>query len=656
MAVYEQTLFGTEKYGPNPYVPAWPKFVDYEVDPVVAEPLGYTVMSLRWKSPVGAWTGLRVLKNYSGYAIHETDGEILLDTGGPSQSLLDGAVRPGAWHYYTIFVQSQGMWQRSGGAAALMIKDHGYGQRLFDHLPLHHQSVGLDGNDNPVENETLKKFLAVLGWGMDGIKTNFDSLQSLNDPSANHLSDLARLSNELGITYEASAPAHLFRKRVRNAAILGREKGTLEQLQSLIALTTSYTVDLSFSPNVMVNDDAAEFAHPIYKLYDVAANYLVTERVRFNNYVYQCNIGGAYGLAQAPTGAATSNTWWTVLTNTTDATLVDVDGAISGWEPTYFTGATKPTLALALGVQSFQSATDFTSNALKMTNTTGVTADLGARSVAKRLGEATMDQGQILRFGAPIPVPYTYSATSTYPRGTLVYASGRTYRSLVNVTGVAPSGGLVDDAFWEIIGLDDRVNLTFSMHAKAGTGFEIAGYPVIDFWNERGALVTTLDTEKESATGSLFDSFGNRYGALSARTFDVGTATWTVQSGTWTVSDRNSGVAWPTALGLITFPGTADGSISATFDTAASGANRQFVSFRGATATSFLKATRTALYSSAAGVDTLIGTYSTPFLDQDRVTVTFVGTAITVSRNGVSVLATTSTVNQTATLHGLGVA
>jgi hypothetical protein len=666
VAIYKYTRYGTERYGPvvidwslygatGTNLPLTSKFVDFEVDPIVAEPMGYDLISLTWQSPSGIWTGLRVLKNFTGYSVNETDGEILLDVTAPDHSLIDSGVRAGAWHYYTLFVQSEGVWQRAGGTSTLMVVNHGYGQRLFDHLPAHHQTSGTDANDSPIENETLKKFLNVLGWGLDYVKTNLDSLQFLNDPKKSHINDLARLADQLGITYEASAPSALFRQRVGSAAVLGREKGTLEQLQSLISMTTSLDVELSLSPNRMVNDDAATFVHPVYPLYTTFLNYASGERIRFNGYVYQCNTGGAYGQAQAPPGTQASNTWWTNLANTTDVTLVDADGAIAGWEPTHYSGALNPTLVLALGVQSVQSATDLTSNALKVSNATGSTADLGARSIAKRLGETTTDRGQVFKFGAPIPLPLPYLDTDNYQRDTLVNFDGKVYRATHEVMGIAPSGGLIDDGYWESIGLDDRVNLAVSLYAKAGAGFIIPAYPVIEFFDQLGALVATVDTEKESTSGSTFDSFGNRFGTLVGRTLDTGGMTWTVPSGTWTVSDLAGGVLWPLTTGLITVPGSADGNVSATFDAAAVGTNKQFVTFRGDT-TTFLKATRTALYSSMPGTDTLLGSYSTPFSDNDRITVNFIGTEITVMRNGVSVLGVTSTFNQTATLHGLGVA
>jgi len=666
MAIYEYTRYGTEKYGPvvidwslygatGANLPLTAQFVDFKVDPIVAEPMGYDLISLTWQSPSGIWTGLRVLKNFTGYSVNETDGEILLDVTAPDHSLIDSGVRPGAWHYYTLFIQSAGVWQRAGGTSALMVVNHGYGQRLFDNLPTHHQSSGTDANDSPIENETLKKFLNVLGWGLDSVKTNLDSLRFLNDPQRNHVSDLARLADQLGITYEASAPSALFRQRVRNAAILGREKGTLEQLQSLISMTTSLDVELSLSPNQMVNDDAASFAHPTYPLYTTFLNYASGERVRFNGYTYQCNPGGAYGQEQAPTGTQASNTRWTNLVNTTDVTLVDADGAIAGWEPTHYSGALNPNLVLALGVQSVLDAADLTSNALKVSNATGATADLGARSVAKRLGEATTDPGQVFKFGVPIPLPLPYLATDTYQRDTLVNFGGKVYRARTEVVGATPNGGLGDDGYWEIIGLDDRVNLATSLYAKAGTGFVIPAYPVVEFFDELGRLITTVDTEKEATSGPMFDSFGSRYGTLVGRTLDTGSLAWTVQSGTWNVSDLDGGVSWPLDVGLITVPGTADGKVSVTFDKAASGDHIQFVSFRGVSNTSFLMATKRALYSNIGGVYAAIATYTSPFSDKDRITVRFVGSTIVVSRNGEQVLSVTSTVNQTATLHGVGV-
>ena len=52
-------------------------------------------------------------------------------------------------------------------------------------------------------------------------------------------------------------------------------------------------------------------------------------------------------------------------------------------------------------------------------------------------------------------------------------------------------------------------------------------------------------------------------------------------------------------------------------------------------------------------VATLLGTYATPVNNGDRLTVSFVGTAIKVFRNGTQVLTVTSSVNTSSTTHGM---
>lgn len=655
MAVYGISYYGDSTYGHDVKV-------DFDASPLVAEAEGYDRISLTWKSPKGDWDTLRVLRNWNGFSVDEYDGDRIAEFTGPTASAIDSRVRPGAWHYYTIWVKQAGEWSRAAMASTLMYADNGYAERLFDTLPVYHRfTQGAIDDLPPIENETLKQFLSVLAIGLDYIKSYYDNLRVLNDPMKNHLEQLVRLGEQFGIEYLPVTPSALYRSRVLNAGQLARSKGTMEHLQSVIGMTVGWDIEASPGPNLMLNEDSASFVHPIMPPWDAAANYATGERISYGGFVYQTNVGGAYGEAQKPTGSSTSNTWWTWLNNQVDQTFTDPDGTVAGWgAKSYTAGVTTGTFANAIGV-GMQSATDpsvQTANQLILRNNSAnaATADLGVLSV----GAADVDPINAVKRGVPVPkVNRVWLATKEYAQGDLVLYKSLPYRALSTNKNLAPTGTLADSSVWQCLGNDDRLRLTGSVYTSGGSnpvGTTRLVYPLMEFFDDRGALMFSLDGGTDYST-TVFDSFTSRPGGVNTRTTDAGGKTWTTLNN-WGVG--NAGTAYADAMtagALAYFDTTADGNVSGTFVTEAYGTRRQALAMRWvgssfATA-SYLKATRTGLYSVTNGTATLLGTYSTAFSDNDRISVNLTGTTIKVYRNNGLVLTATSSTNSTSTRHGM---
>lgn len=646
MAVYGVSFYGIDPYGPTTYV-------DFSVGDFVAEPVGFDAIDLHWRSPRGTWDRIRVLRNRFGFSVDEQDGEILADTPGALSNLTDPDVVPGAWHYYSIWILSADTWYRAGIATTLMLQDHGYGERMFESLPMYHRYLqGVTDDLPPIENETLRSFLKVLGSGLDYIKTYYNTLRLLNDPMRNHIGQLEKLAAQLGINHEPVTPPHLFRSRVLNAGALARSKGTAEQVASVASMTVGWDIEAVLGPNLMLNEDAASFVHPVYDLWDNQFNYSVGERVRFGSYIYEALVG-AYGDAQTPSGTTANNTWWKWLNGAADPTLIQPDGTVAGWESVSFTNGVSPGTASAMigiGVQSATDASVSSANALLLTNKSASTADLGVRSA----GMSLADPLNAITRGVPMPrVGAPWSVTTPYEVGALVTYNLLNYVCLSASTGVAPTGTTADNTQWRCLGVDDRINVTGSLYVKGGTGFQtLLAYPVLEFYDDYGARIATLDTSVDQST-NVFDGFSNRAGTIANRVTDVGSKTWVAQFGGYTVA--NGYLITTASSSQATIPGSANGLVSVTFNKAPAGSTqKQGVTFRGTTSASYLWATRTGLYTVSGGVSTLVSTYTTPMLDGDRMTVDFNGTAIKVLRNGSQiVLSTTSSFNTTGTLHGV---
>jgi hypothetical protein len=659
VGTYGVSIYGLSQYGTDVHP-------DFDVSPFTATPVDYSTVLLDWKSPAGSWDSLRLIRNRYGWAVNENDGEILLNQTHAATSFSDKGVVGGHWLYYTIFISASGQWSRAGTVSCLMPKNNGYTQRLYDLLPDYYKVDVQPGNnitdDSNTLNPYLTPFLSIFGFGFDMVKSYYDSNRYTNDAMRTRFDNIAQLATQFGIQYEASTPAYLFRQRVRDAATLGRQKGTLEQIRSIISETTGYDADLSIGDNLMLSDDQADFDHPSFPQWDSGVNYASGEKVEFGSYLYQAGSSGAYGQAQAPTGTNGSNAYWTVVTYGTDSTLVDANGHVAGWEEISFTAGVTPGtggVLVGIGVQNPTNPDDKAGNALwvRNTNSGGSVATMGVRSVGRLSGQATMDPQQPVLFG--VPVPYTWQAWDNgvdYQPGDMVIYHGRVYQALTASLNVTPPDTPTANAQWTPLGYDDRVQMCLSGYAQAYSGEQVNVYPFVEYYDSHGSLITSLYADAVPAYNVL-DSFSQGWSDWTTRTSDLGAASWTETLGQWTSGGFSGGAAYPVGAtaSIATVPGHADGTVSATFLTNPGNTLKQGAVFRLQDASNYWRAGRTALHLIQAGAVTGTFTYSTAFSDGDRITAAFSGSNITIYRNGTQVLTITNSALSTATKVGMAV-
>jgi hypothetical protein len=659
MGTYGVSIYGLSQYGTDIHP-------EFDVSPFTATPVDYSTVLLDWKAPAGSWDRVRLIRNRYGWAVNENDGEILLDQGHATTQFSDTGVVGGHWLYYTIFISASGQWSRAGTVSCLMPKNNGYTDLLYDLIPEHYKVDVKPGNsvtdDSNTLNPYLGPFLSIFGFGFDMVKSYYDSNRYTNDAMRTRFENIAQLATQFGIQYEASAPAYLFRQRVRDAATLGRQKGTLEQIRSIISETTGYDADLSIGDNLMLSDDQADFDHPTFPQWDSGVNYASGEKVEFGSYLYQAGSSGAYGQSQAPTGTNASNAYWTVVSYGTDSTLVDANGHVAGWEEISFTAGVSPGtggVLVGIGVQNPTNPDDKAGNALwvRNTNSGGSVATMGVRSVGRLAGQSTMDPQQPVLFG--IPVPYTWQAWDNdvdYQPGDMVIYHGRVYQALTASLNVTPPDTPTANAQWTPLGYDDRVQMCLSGYAQAYSGQRVNVYPFVEYYDSHGTLITSLYSDAIPAY-QVLDSFSQGWNDWTTRTTDLGGASWTETLGQWTSGGFAGGAAYPvgTTSSIATINGHADGTVSGTFLTNPGNTLKQGVVFRLQDSSNYWRAGRTALHLIQSGAVAGTFNYSTSFSDGDRITAAFSGSNITIYRNGTQVLTITNSALSTATKVGMAV-
>lgn len=658
MATYGISIYGTDTYGSGIQA-------DFDVSPFTATPVDYSTVLLNWTAPAGTWDEMRLLRNRYGWSVDENDGEVMLDVTTLDTSFVDTGTVAGRWLYYSIFLSASGQWSRAGTVAVLMPKDNGYAAALYACIPDYYKIIVQPGNaitdSGNTENPYLQPFLDVFAFGLDQIKTYYDSNQYTNDWLNSRYDNIQNMATQFGVDFEASTPAYLFRQRVRDAATLGRQKGTLEQIRSLIAETTGWDTELTIGANLMLSDDQASFNHPIYPLWDPSINYATGERVQFGSYLYAAGTSGAYGQTQVPSGTSSSNSYWTIVTGSTDTTLVNSNGNVAGWEEISFTTGVAPGTNAVQVFVGVQDATDLSSQAgnalvVRNNNSGSQTATMGVHSVAKLAGQTTMDPSQPVMWGIPIPyATQPYDDTAYYQPGDLVTYHGRAYTALTASQGVYPADTATSNAQWAPLGFDGRTQLCLSGYTQAGSGQQVPVYPFVEFYDDHGNLITSLYSDA-LPTFNYFDSFTQNWEPWTSRTTDVGSATWTVGQGAWTCGGYNGGVSYPSGSGpaLVYFTGSSDGTVAVTLSTLPTGTEQQGAVFRYQDAGNYWFAGRSFLQ-----VNYDLGTYGFPysedFQDGDRMTVAYSGSNISVLRNGTPVLTMSDTRLTTATGVGMAV-
>lgn len=662
MAVFGRDFYGLSKYGANVYA-------EFDVNPFDANPSGYGAIRVTWHSPAGSWNNIRLLRSRQGYSVDESDGDILIDSVSPVDHYLDQNLPGGAWYYYTIFIKgTDGVWNRAGATSSMVVTkawgDTGHADLMWERIPQYFRYVRRNNaavtdeyffapsNDaallNPdlydQENQHLRAFLDVLGWGLDWLHNYQTSLLWANDPKAAHLSDVDRLARELGIEFEYGVPAAVMRSKVANAALLARRRGTVDGLKDVAALSTGWDVDITLSPNLMLNRDQSEFANPIFNEWNPAINYAAGQKVQYEGRIFTAKTGGAYGLAQRPPETGTnSNTWWTVTTDTDVTTLhrPDTQGVVT-WKG-YTNGTTAKVLSLAVGVSDPISGQNQESNALALRNTEGVASTYDVWGAANVVGDTVVTPRQkiVIGQGVPIPRPLVWDPTVEYDLGTLVQRDGGTYKAIGTTYGNDPA---TSPTYWQKVGFDNRPTLAYSFYGHGpltGSSGGVSVTPGLAFFDHQGKLIID-QVVANPLTTFVFDSFNHTWGSP-----DFGGNPWATTGGSWTTESIGRGddfVAYPlggTGKATLAVPSglLTTYRVSVTFAKAPVPGRTDSLAIRYVDSNNYMRVTRTKVQKRVAGTLSDVATLSGSIKDGDRVTVSINDTANTfvVYRNGLQV-------------------
>ena len=251
MSRYGIDYYGLALYGADTYV-------DFSSS-LTATPYSYGSIVLKWTSPAGNWSKLRLVRNPYGYPTTPFDGITLLDSAyidDPNEIIDSYDLVEGAYYYYSLFVYeiNQYTWVKTGQVEGLSVKRFGNDSRLWDYTPDVYKLPTVStyvpikneaGED--IQNDQLRRFLNLFGFWFDQAQTTVDLLINRYDVQKVNAQLLPLMLKQFGLSYEEEIGAQQARVLLRDATQLQKEKGSLQGLKEYIKSFTGYSLSSPIS-------------------------------------------------------------------------------------------------------------------------------------------------------------------------------------------------------------------------------------------------------------------------------------------------------------------------------------------------------------------------------------------------------------------------
>jgi len=253
------------RYGSNYYELAYygaPNVSFFTALNFKAVPKTFGSINVRWTSPAGNWSKIKLTRNTYGYPVNPWDG-VELDIGNDDTyyafketdpTIFDDTenIAYNTFYYYSLFVfqNATKRWQRVGNTAALSAYDYGYTDLMYEYLPEVYKVNSLNDPFVGSYNEDLYNFLSLFGFQLSLIHTYTNLLVNRYDTEKVGGMLLPAFMQQFGLAHEPEIGYQQERVLLQNSAISYKEKGAAAGLMEFIKSYSGYAISTtSSSPN-----------------------------------------------------------------------------------------------------------------------------------------------------------------------------------------------------------------------------------------------------------------------------------------------------------------------------------------------------------------------------------------------------------------------
>jgi hypothetical protein len=262
--------YGINYYGASTYG-AFVKLA-FSVEPMSTLVLDFTKVLVKWQTPRGNFSRIRLLRSQVGFPETAEDGIIIFDEfateGNVSRvEFIDGEDNPldvplisGRQTYYRVYLfTDQNVWRVAGSISAIVPSNHNVQTTFMNSLPRVFTSSEQGSFGTVDTTSALYNFVEGLTFSQEQFYTLLDLLKPRHTGIETPVELLPIEVASLGLTPEAGLPTKNRKRLVREANYLYARKGTKLALETYAESLTGFEPTITVSENLLLTVQDSTF-------------------------------------------------------------------------------------------------------------------------------------------------------------------------------------------------------------------------------------------------------------------------------------------------------------------------------------------------------------------------------------------------------------
>lgn len=265
MARYGINYYGASTYG------AFVKLA-FSVEPMSTLVLDFTKVLVKWQTPRGEFSRIRLLRSQVGFPETAEDGIVIFDEfateGNVSRvEFIDGEdnpsdvpLIPGRQTYYRVYLfTNQNVWRVAGSISAIVPSNHNVQTTFMNNLPRVFTSSEQGSFGTVDTTSALYNFVEGLTFSQEQFYTLLDLLKPRHTGIETPIELLPIEVASLGLTPEAGLPTKNRKRLVREANYMYARKGTRLALETYSESLTGFEPTITVSENLLLTVQDSTF-------------------------------------------------------------------------------------------------------------------------------------------------------------------------------------------------------------------------------------------------------------------------------------------------------------------------------------------------------------------------------------------------------------